>query len=163
MRSLMRSHSPLARGGRGDSLCADESPSNSPFARGRIELSLQRLHDGAALPLLFQRSGQGWFVRDVPTSLQSRRDDGIQAGATPLYSAAQHQAPKGRQNSPSPLRGFICWWPTVYRGVAPAWTIGAHHRLPPSLRDFLPILAIAIVPYCFYLFFLFLFVFSKSA
>ena len=83
---------------------------------------------------------------------KSRRDGGIQAGATPLYSAAQQQAPKERQNSPSPLRGFICWWPTVYRGVAPAC-------IPPSLRDFLPILAIAIVPNCFYLFFLFLLVF----
>jgi len=30
---------------------------------------------------------------------------------------------------PSPLRGFICWWPTVNRGVAPAWTLS-------SLRDF---------------------------
>ena len=29
----------------------------------------------------------------------------------------------------------------ISRGDAPAWTIGAHHRLLSSLRDFLPLLA----------------------
>ncbi len=66
------------------------------------------------IPLLFQRRGQGWFVRDVPTSLQPRRGGRVQAGATPLYRAAQQQAPKGRQK-----------------------TMVSTNRLPSSLRDYL--------------------------
>ncbi len=114
----MRSHSPPCKGGAGgDSLCADESPSNSPFARGRIELPLQRLHDGAAFPLLFQRRGQGWFVRDVPTSLQSRRDDRVQAGATPLYHGPPpHKSPEGTTELGNKLTYFatqLCLIPTA--------------------------------------------------
>ncbi len=155
----MRSHSPPCKGGgRGDSRCADESPSNSPFARGRIELPLQRLHDGAALPLLFQRRGQGY----VPTSLQSRRDDRVQAGATPPVSWHPHtKVPKGRQ---SPGRGNapVSWHPhtkvpkgrrNTGRGIAPvSWH--PHHpksrrddrpcaSVPSSLQDFFFVLSIS--------------------